>query len=779
MNIKSFFWLFLYCSINYAQVKPVLTNSQKVISLLDNYFKLDREFIHVQFNKKAYVTNEIIGFKGYILSKNSESPNVNTTNINLVVYDSDNKVVKKQLYYATNGTFSGAIQLSESFKSGEYHFHFYTNWMNNFNEDYSYSQTLEIINRDEPYTIKSKLPLIQTAQIQFFPESGTIISNNYNTVGVKVTDCNQKGIALNDIIILDSKANEVSRFNTNQVGNGSFTFIADKNENYTLKINDSNLKLTQPLPPIDDTGIAISYNDNLSKNRLAIVIKTNEKGINLYHHKKYLLLIHQNEKFVIKEFSFAQNETEHILFFDKTNLANGVNSIRLIDENLNQISERLYYHYRTEKSNTLINTKRIANDSVVLFAKSNLKNPNISISILPQKSIGTSEEKSILGTFYLNNYLNKAEAINYFYFDPTNSSKKQDMEVLMLNQDQNKFKWVNIKTKTPKIIYPFNKGVTVSGKIEVDSNMKSIRKLTLISSKNDVFEETDIKPDGTFKFDNFFAQDSTVFAFQVINDKGISKYSRIESRVNQNENSFVFPLVIEKNNCPTVENKAEEKITFSKNNIELATVYINLDTKSILVNKDLVSGFATGEKINDQYGTVIDYLIVNGYNAGIDNETGNTFVKDRTGLNKGITPIFKIDGIQIQDLNELLTTNLSDVDEIYIDKTNARFAGTNSVIDIFLKKGVIKGGTIKSKHNLFMVKNGFAHTPNFKNAYFDTAQEYTLFGTLNWTPTMLLEENIDYELKFPKEGQEEIQIIIEGFSEDGQLISEVQKITIE
>ena len=45
---------------------------------------------------KLVTPAEVIGFKGYILSKNSESPNVNTTNINLVIYVSNNKVVKKR-----------------------------------------------------------------------------------------------------------------------------------------------------------------------------------------------------------------------------------------------------------------------------------------------------------------------------------------------------------------------------------------------------------------------------------------------------------------------------------------------------------------------------------------------------------------------------------------------------------------------------------------------------------------------------------------------------------
>ena len=75
MKIKGFFFCFLYCALTYSQVKKATTNPQKIVNILDSYFKVDRESIHVQFNKQGYVTNETIGFKAYVLSMNNEAPN--------------------------------------------------------------------------------------------------------------------------------------------------------------------------------------------------------------------------------------------------------------------------------------------------------------------------------------------------------------------------------------------------------------------------------------------------------------------------------------------------------------------------------------------------------------------------------------------------------------------------------------------------------------------------------------------------------------------------------
>jgi len=76
----------------------------------------------------------------------------------LDIYNDQKKLVQKQLLFPALGTFEGGIHLNEKFASGKYYFHFYTNWMNNFIEDDSFIQTVEILNKNEPYYIQSKEP---------------------------------------------------------------------------------------------------------------------------------------------------------------------------------------------------------------------------------------------------------------------------------------------------------------------------------------------------------------------------------------------------------------------------------------------------------------------------------------------------------------------------------------------------------------------------------------------------------------------------------------------
>ncbi|WP_431244162.1 hypothetical protein ACQ9BO_07235 [Flavobacterium sp. P21] len=387
------FFSLLFCVHSFSQE---ISNQDKITKYLSDYFSEDREIIHVQFNKNIYTNNEDIAFKGYILSKNNNIPNSSTTNVQLVVYNDEEQIIQKQLLLAQEGIFSGGIHLNEKFKSGKYYFHFYTNWMNNFKEDDSFNQTIEVIDKNNPYVFETNEPNWQTAEISLFPEGGIILSDVVNTIGIKITDCNKKGIEITDGVILDSKANEISNFRTNKMGNGVIYLRAQLNEKYTLKINTDKLKIQQPLGKIAETGLILTQKDYTAKNNLLVVLKTNEKGLQTFQNKKFIVLIQQNGNLMQHEVTFNNNKTEQPIFFDKKSLSNGIHTIRLLDEDLNEITERLTYLEEDPNPLTIFQTKATANDSIILSGKVETNNAHLSISILPEKSICNNQKNQFL-----------------------------------------------------------------------------------------------------------------------------------------------------------------------------------------------------------------------------------------------------------------------------------------------------------------------------------------------------------------------------------------------
>ncbi len=782
------FYITLFSFFLFAQSYTQNTeNQEKIKNKIEDYFHYDRENIHVHFNKNIYVNNEDITFKGYVYNKNSRSPHLFTTNVQLAIYNDQNEVVQKQLLFTTLGTFQGGLHLSEKFKSGKYHFRFYTNWMNNFKEDDSFLHTIEVIDKNESYSFELKEPNWKTAKTTFFPESGVLLNGVINRVGVKIADCNRKAISINDGIILDSKSNEIAKFSTNKMGNGNFYFTPISNETYTLVIHSDKINLSEPLPPIQDTGLAISYNNQLSNNHLVLSVKTNDKGVALFENKKYILLIHQDGNSVQKVFTFNNKQQEQILDFDKKYLSNGVNTIRVIDENLNEVAQRLVYIYETTKPNVKLEAKTIVNDSISLTGITDAKESNFSISVLPAANSCVGPKKSVLGTFYLNAYLEQTELETYPYYDPENSSRKLDMELLMLNQKRSKYLWEDIKSNPPKMTFRFSKGVTISGKVAKKLNPNSKYKISLIALKNNVFDETTLDKNNEFKFENYFAQDSTVFIFQLLNEKNIAVYTKMDVKISRNDTLFKLPLNTHETGCPAIKNLGKS-FTFTtlktdESAINLSEVKIkNNYKKQVFTHSvEVASSSATAYKIDENtFGNVLDFIGRNGYKTGISQEDNSAYIKNprNGGFSENGTPSVYIDNEIVFDLNLLFSLYLNEVDEIYIDKTGFSSAGGSmGTINIYLKKG-IKNEYYREKHTSLVVTSGFTKNIDFKNSQFDTQKEFYEFGTLGWYPKIILKENSNFEVTFPKGNQSEIQVFIEGFANDGQLISEIRKIPI-
>lgn len=764
-------------------------NQEKIKNFVETYFHFERENIHVQFNKTIYISNENIAFKGYVFNKQGNLPNLNTTNVQLVIQDAKGQIIQKQLLHASLGTFEGIVSLDEKIASGNYYFHFYTNWMNNFMEDESFVQTIEIINQDDSYNLKTNQPNLNDVSIVLCPESGAFIKNINNTVGIQIKDCNELGIQIMEGIVADSKGTTITTFFTNKMGYGKFELIPDSNEIYTVKIVTNKLHIEKKLPKTQNSGIAITYNNNLPDNILEVSVKTNSDGVNLYQNKIYNLLIHQNGKNFQKEFNFNDKNPTQILTFDKNDLSNGVNSIRIIDENLNEISERLLYLNKQPKEIPLLETQFTTKDSINLLGKLSTKWANLSVCVLPIDNTCNNQKNSILGTFYLNSYLEKPVSNNFTYFDRQNVIRAFDMELLMLNQERSKYHWNNIMTNTPKESYKFIKGITISGTIVKPLNPKNKYKVALISLKHKIFEEAIVDEDNKFSFDNFFARDSTAYQLELMDDKNMAIETKMITNILYNNEPFLKKKAFDDENCLPIK---DLKTTFAFTNADLKKKTIALNQivvknnykKPIYIHqKEMNNQSAKAYKIGDtDFGSALDFIGRNGYITGIDKESSAYIRSQRhefSGNESITTPSIFIDNFQIFDLNVLYDLDLVNVDEIYIDKTGTSTTTTGGygTISIYLKKGV-NFGYIKKKHITLIVKSGFCKTRFYKTTNFLFSKEFDVFGTMQWSPNVFLDADQIFEVKFPKRNQKAIQVLIEGFTIDGQFISEIKKIEV-
>jgi hypothetical protein len=89
------------------QTSAQATKKEQIAKALDDYFHLERENIHVHFDKKVFLTSEKVWFKGYVFHRKMNMPFFATTNIYASLIDSDGNLIETQLLYGSLASFSG------------------------------------------------------------------------------------------------------------------------------------------------------------------------------------------------------------------------------------------------------------------------------------------------------------------------------------------------------------------------------------------------------------------------------------------------------------------------------------------------------------------------------------------------------------------------------------------------------------------------------------------------------------------------------------------------
>lgn len=97
-----------------------------------------------------------------------------------------------------------------------------------------------------------------------------------------------------------------------------------------------------------------------------------------------------------------------------------------------------------------------------------------------------------------------------------------------------------------------------------------------------------------------------------------------------------------------------------------------------------------------------------------------------------------------------------------------------------MKKG---GSGLPQKNNAipFEIKNAFSKIEPFKNKLYTSTENrgFQNFGLIHWIPVIYTHDSKEFKFQIPNMGQKKVKLLIEGFSAEGQLISETRTISLE
>ncbi|MFA7444843.1 MAG: hypothetical protein WCY89_02770, partial [Flavobacteriaceae bacterium] len=686
----------LFCCTALSQTTD--EKPEEIQQLFSEYFLLDRENIHVHFNKNIYFTDEQVWLTGYVYHQQNQRLFESTTNVFMELFDQDKALIEKKLLFVYKGVFQANIALKNNMPSGKYYLRFYTNYMNNFSEDLSSTYEITLVNSSEEEEIAVNSVNLSDVTISVYPESGVLLENAANVIGVKITDCFGKGIQVKNGRVLDSQNNQVMLFSTNPYGYAKFEISDTKNIGYKVEAVINGKTFTQNLPETS-SGVALSVISYLSD--VKTLFKIQNRGA--APHKKYYLIVSQNQQAVISE--LVLDKEEFGFSMENTSLFEGVNTARIVDQNLNLLAERLFFLPQQHTEITVSEQNQ------------NLDIAKVSISYLPEKTKNLNTERNIFNSLSVNPYTYENCSYDLSYFSEKTRAKKYDLDLFFLSQ-KSKTDWNNIKSKNfPQMTHTFDVGIGLKGKLNQTIRDKSKQKVVLFSLEGKLYEAATIDDNNEFVFENLVLADSMWVNFSLKNEKNKELPIKTYVKILDNYKSFNKAVNIpEKPNCLPEQTLSEEAIEipkFHSSNILLNTVKV--ETEAPRLSRESRNPTLKGFKVDDlssgiKVRMVVDFLESQGFY--IVKSSMDTYIyssRHPISINSGLsTPVILIDDVEQMSPNYVATLRMDDVDEIYLDR-HAIVASINNkagVIKIYLRTG----GARKSSENLstdFQIKDGF------------------------------------------------------------------------
>lgn len=769
-----------------------------------DYFDLPRESMFIHTNKTTYLTGENIWFKVYVYDKLNKKPSIETKNIYVGIFDSKGNQVSKKLYLAKNGATDNSIKIDSSFSSGFYFLKANTKWMNNFREDDSFVQKIQILNPQKNSTQKAKISS-KEFDIQFLPEGGHLVNNIKNTLGIKILDDKGAGTSASGAIY-NSKGEQITNFKTNFLGIGKLSFTPFKKEIYTAKITLQNSKeITIPISDIKEKGINISV-DNFRKDKTVISLRTNDITLKEINKKNYTLLIHQNGASSSIPISFDKKIQR--ISIPKEKLNNGVNIVTLFDGKT-PILERMFFNLKeTIASNFSINKIKKTQDSVFYNLNTNIKEDkliNISVSLLPKETKSYNPKHNILSSFLLKPYL-KGEIENpqYYFNKPSDKKRAYHLDNLLITQGWSRYNWNTIFYNIPKIKFPFEKGIKITGKL--NQKQKKIHSLMLFPSKLNNSKLLEVSKNDEFVINNFFPESNEILRFTSFKKSGkgqrprmyvsipnIIKKETIDIDYNEEYSSYysnkneVVPLNFVRDRVEQLDEIVLESrldIVFKKRGAKFNGSIIKIDDNKAKTYNTIADILET-EKFIVQRGTNGTSKCRRGdcSNEGEDPRPDLNIVsreKNSAGFPRPV--FFYVEGAIVQNLNRFLMSGTLEYEDVYIDYSNNLVSSGRSfvreaiVVNLFLRRTAFKSADLNNhRHASVEVKHGFEPKKEFYAPGYISyrSKPFKNYGIVHWEPNVNLANNNEYNIKAVNTGLDEISFFIEGMSSTGKLFSQV------
>ncbi|MDR1224563.1 MAG: hypothetical protein LBL07_17045 [Tannerella sp.] len=434
------------------------------------YLHLDRHF---------YLSGDDIWFRAYLMNAQTNEPASGSSRILYAeLISPDARILDRKILHVDGyGCSTGDFRLKKSAPPGRYRIRAYTGWMLNFGDVFVFEKEIEVQGiPDGPEVADTKkkrkdgrrnvtVTGPEDVDIEFFPESGSLVSGIENTVAFRAADRSGKGVNVSGGV-LNSRGDTLALFTGEYLGMGKFAFTPQAGESYYAFFRPDGIPYPffEELPEPLEKGFTISILDQDTVFRLNI--QTNPGTYGEFAGKKMQLAFKRSEMPLFGYTTVLPEGGSQFLDLPKRLLPAGITRIILYDEQERPWCERLVYIESREEISVRMTS--VNDTAAVLRLTAGDGRPVracLSMSVTGQ---AVPDE-----TFDMESYVwlesevrGKIERPGA-YFDTANADRLKQMDLLLLTQGWRDYVWIHTEKGLPGFSgYRQEQGLAIAGRVK-------------------------------------------------------------------------------------------------------------------------------------------------------------------------------------------------------------------------------------------------------------------------------------------------------------------------
>lgn len=639
-----------------------------------------------------------------------------------------------------------------------------------------------------------------SADVQFFPESGELVAGIRSKIGLKAINSFGTGEKMEGTI-LDSKGIIVTRFRTNELGLGSFEMrpLADMSYTAQVKFADGSEQRFS-LPKAKSAGYVLEV-DNLDTAQVAITLNASPT---LFSDEELKLVVQHNGNMLLIFKPVARTEATSIAILKK-NLPMGIIHLTLFSAKMEPLLERLFFNYNAaELLETRLSSSKptyAPRSAVDLELTSSGAPAFFSVSVTNADAVENDpgNESNILTSLLLTSDLNGYVEQPNHYFQDTTRKTRADLDNLLLTQGWRRFLWKDVLTgqavNTP---FTVEKNFAISGRV-MSAGGKPVPKgkVSLFAPENGSFSiDTIADANGRFNFDQLVFNDGTKFIIQAADAKGrqdvrvtldlvpaqVATKSVKPGAIALNANELISTYLIQNNpdlaRAPTPRTQP--------GSIGLKEVKIRAKKKVVTFQSSNLNGAGVADQVikGVDMGTCINLAeCLKGRVVGYTLRNDTPFL----ARSPFIPMMLSLDGVLV-DGSRLKDVNPSDIETIEVLKTPINTSiygsrGIGGIIVINTKRQVSGRAVVHTKPWIVSyIPIGFAQSRVFYSPKYDVPNNLKtadLRTTVFWEPNVVTDAQGKSKIRFFTGDQPgKYHVVAEGINAKGQLGRTVYNYTV-